>query len=451
MTREQKRKTSWTRPLLAAALVAAPVTFALTRAPEAKSSDHGDTAENVARIGADLTDLYVFPSPQNANNVVLVMNVHGLIPAGQGLGVAFDPNVLYQFKIDNSGDAVEDLVIQTKFEGNGTGQRVLVAGPVRPSRTGTSSVFEGSLASAFATAGTINRPFTQISGMRVFAGAREDPFFFDLERFYQIFPDRITPIQPPRRTEDIDIPDPNTPRVNGWRPKGQARDFFNNLNVLSVVVEVPRSSLVRRAGSRNINVWMTTSVAASRANAVPSPTPVLQRASFEPRLQRVASSSTIGEVFIQQDRLARPAINEVLATVSFDRHRINNRIAPTDDPNQVARDIRGFYKFPAGRSDAIADAAVSVLVPDVMKVDLSQPGPASYLGVETGGFTGGKFGGRKLSDDVVDIDLGAVFGNTIPALGLAPNDGKALPQFTSDNVGPQNNELPTFPYLAPPA
>jgi hypothetical protein len=158
----------------------------------------------------------------------------------------------------------------------------------------------------------------------------------------------------------------------------------------------------------------------------------------------------VGQSFTQQDRLARPAVNEVLATVSGERHKINNRIPPTQDASQLARDIRDFYKFPAGRSDAIANVAVAVLVPDVMQVDLSQSGPGAYLGVETGGATGGKFGGRKLRDDVVDIDLGAIFGNTIPSLGLAPDDGQAKPQFASDNVGSQNNDTNTFPYVAPP-
>jgi hypothetical protein len=38
-----------------------------------------------------------------------------------------------------------------------------------------------------------------------------------------------------------------------------------------------------------------------------------------------------------------------------------------------------------------------------MIADLSKSGPASYLGVETNGATGGLFGGRALTDDVVDI------------------------------------------------
>jgi hypothetical protein len=455
----------WKKPLLTAGLLAAVAT---TTATPARASDHGDTAENIARIGTDLTDLYIFPSPQNSGNVVLAMDVRGLIPAGQAARFSFDPGVLYQFKIDNTGDAVEDLVIQARFEGTGANQRAFITGPVRPSRTGNTSIIErntnsSSIPSTPRSSGSkkedkarqqrpaqgqnpvfvplapavgfINRTFSPTAGTLAFAGVREDPFFFDLDRFYQIFPDRITPIQPPLRTTDINTPNPNAPRVNGFRPPGQARDYFRNINVLSIIVELPRTSLLPRdadgnvVGNGQIGVWMTTSV--------PNGTS--------------ANSSNGNRPFIQQDRLARPAINEVLATVSNNRHKVNNRIVPTQDGTQLASDIRSFYTFPAGRSAAITNVAVAVLVPDVMKVDLSQGGPAAYLGVETGGATGGKFGGRKLSDDVVDIDLGAIFGNTISALGLAPDDGNAKPQFASDNVGFQGNELSTFPYLPNPA
>ena len=76
------------------------------------ASDHADTPNIAANPGEDITDVYMFPSPTNANNVVLVMNVHPLINPGSGPSTYFDPNVLYQLKIDNSGDGVEDLVIQ---------------------------------------------------------------------------------------------------------------------------------------------------------------------------------------------------------------------------------------------------------------------------------------------------------------------------------------------------
>src|SRR5262249_14505435 len=140
-----------------------------------------------------------------------------------------------------------------------------------------------------------------------------------------------------------------------------------------------------------------------------------------------------------------------LATVSQRRHEINNKNTPNNDGAQLANDIEGFLTFPAGRSPAIRNVIRSVLVPDMMKADLSKPGPASYLGVETGGFTGGLFGGRKLTDDVVDISLYVIFGTAVSDLGLAPPDGNQIPALTSDNVGfGGKHYLGTFPYLGEP-
>ena len=156
-------------------------------------------------------------------------------------------------------------------------------------------------------------------------------------------------------------------------------------------------------------------------------------------------------LFTQQERLARPVVNEVLATVAQRRHRVNNIDNPTDDQGQLSSDIESFLTFPAGRSTATKNVIKSVLVPDVMIVNLRESGPAAYLGVETGGATGGKFGGRKLQDDVVDISLGVVFGNTVSALGLAPDDGKEIPTLTTDNVDASgHNYSSSFPYLESP-
>ena len=163
----------------------------------------------------------------------------------------------------------------------------------------------------------------------------------------------------------------------------------------------------------------------------------------------------------QQDRLARPAVNEVLATVSNLRHHVNNTDNPTDDSGQLKNDIESFLTFPAGRSRAIKNAIEAVLVPDVMIADLSQMGVhAAYLGVETQGLSGSKFGGRALTDDVVDIDLMAIFGPLIPELsslnpqlfgGVIPDDGNELPSFETDNVGAGGKVfLNTFPYLGVP-
>ena len=413
------------RILLAAGLISC---LAATSPGRLLASDHADTAANYNRPGADLADVFLFPSKTNANNVVLVMDLHPLIPKGQGTTTAFDPNVLYQFKIDNTGDYIEDLVIQVRFSGAGTTQRAVVSGPHKPSTLGTSAFF----VAPYPTTGALNATFSPTAGMTVFAGGRSDPFFFDLQRFFAILPDRQTPAT----GQQVDFPSimaADTPQINGFRgfpansgfDSSPANDLLASLNVLSIVVELPRASL----GGGVVRLWETTSVAAGAPN-------------FN---------------FVQQDRLARPAVNEALATVTASRHAINNAATPVavngsnGDSATVKNDILAFMNFPAGRSAAIANALASVLVPDVLVADLSQMGvPAAYLGVETGGFTGSKFGGRALTDDVIDIDLGAIFGPVIPALGLAPDDAKELPQFETDNIGPHSDYLNVFPYLGAP-
>ena len=164
-----------------------------------------------------------------------------------------------------------------------------------------------------------------------------------------------------------------------------------------------------------------------------------------------STTSTTNKVYNQVDRLARPAVNEVFATAANNRHQINDEIAPTGDAGQLANDIQSFMVGTAGRSQAITDVVKAVLVPDVMVADLDRAGSAAYLGVETAGATGGLFGGRKLTDDVIDTSLGVIFGTTISDLGLAAADAHQIPTLTSDNVGPTGKGyLATFPYLANP-
>jgi hypothetical protein len=411
------------RLLLAAALVT-PVPGLFPA--RSVASDHADTAEIFNRIGGDMTDVYIFPSATDPANVVLVLDAHGLIPGG--IPTYFDPRVLYQFKIDNDGDLVEDLVIQVAFGNPGPHQPVFVSGPSRPFTTGTTAIF----ARRLSRLGVVNEPFLPGAGMTVFAGLRSDPFFFDVGRFNAIFPDRGTPVT----GKQVDFPSiqaANTPQLPGFLSPGQAADFLAGLNCLSIVVELPRASLApQRKPPGVIRLWETTSV-------------------------------SVGEPYFlyrQFDRLARPVANEALATVTDRRHEHNDDDNPTDDADPVhglVTDIDSFLRFPAGRSPAIRKVIESILVPDVMIADLSQRDGASYLGYEvTRALSGGRrssFGGRALTDDVIDISLGIVFGNTIPALGLAPDDRAEKPAFATDNVGYDHSvkkTLAVFPYVGPP-
>jgi uncharacterized protein DUF4331 len=407
-----------------AALVALAGIGSLYGVRGATGSDHADSPAVLARPGADLTDVYVFPAPHDDANVVLAVDAHPLIAPGMGGSTYFDPGVMYQFRIDNTGDHVEDLVIQFSASAPSNGsQTITLYGPGKPNQTGTSSTW-------IASSGTFkyNDKNASVKGMNVFAGPREDPFFFDLAQFFKIVPDRNFGNHGAGKT----VPAASASSFRGFAQgsgcdTSAAQDFLaaNKFNVLSLVVELPRAMLAPAGGAPGkISVWASASVK-------------------DP-------SSPYGASYAQIERLARPAVKE--AFESFDNHDKTNRSAPTNDP-ALADAIVSFTTTAAGRSAATAGVLKAVLTPDEVLADLSQTGvKAAYLGTETGGATGSKFGGRGLTDDVIDISLGAIFGNTVSALKLAPDDGKESKCLTTDNVGASGHHFTdAFPYIGAPA
>jgi hypothetical protein len=158
------------------------------------------------------------------------------------------------------------------------------------------------------------------------------------------------------------------------------------------------------------------------------------------------ASPPAGTVYKQIELLSRPAVKE--AFEAFEDHNKTNRSEPYADP-VLQKQIKSFSLL--FRSEKWAETLQAVLYPNVMKADLSQKTTkAAYLGYETGGATGSKFGGRALDDDVIDISLGAIFGNTLSALGLIPDDHKEAPCLTTDNVAYDKSNTDTFPYVQAP-
>ena len=362
--------------------------------PPAEASDHQDTTFLATKLtAADLTDLFVFESPTDPNNVVLAMDFDPLIVSGENR--PFDPGVLYQFKIDNTGDSIEDVVLQFKVNGTGRKQTVTVRGPGRPFKTGT----ESKLIAKSGT-GRLNQEFSVDNGLKVFVGERKDPFFFDLEQFFKIIPDRNYSFQP----------NPSPPfTVLSFRPPGEAQDTLAPFNVHSIIVELPRTVL----GSGKIEAWMTTSVQTPRS--------IIRNGSF-----------------VQIERLAVPALNELF--MDFKAHYASNLRTPTRDASNQSNFIQSFVKT-VGRPEGIADAVISVAIPDVVQADLSQP-TGTYFGTQLAK----DFGGRRPKDDVIDVTLSVVFGHAVTNITAGE-----IPALTSDNVGPNDaNFLSTFPYLGDP-
>jgi hypothetical protein len=212
------------------------------------ASDHQDTPEVELNAASDMTDVYVFPSP-TAGRIVLVMNSRAFLTPAQTGSASFDKNLLYQFKVDNNGDAVEDRVIQVTFSGSGTTQQVQVRGPIAPPIAGAMNNEVGT--GSPAVSGLINTPLGSVTGLQVFAGPRDDPFFLDLEQFFRIVPDRK-----PATGALSQLPD--APSASSFRPAGQAVNYVAGFNVLSIVVELPIADLTA-GGQPKLGVWGTIS------------------------------------------------------------------------------------------------------------------------------------------------------------------------------------------------
>jgi hypothetical protein len=230
----------------------------------ARGIDLQDSPATVKDPTADITDTYFFPSPTNPSDVVFVMDVDPLIPASGGAATAlntfFNNSVLYTMKFDtsytseaaNGGRPVENLVLQFSFAapsgptGNQT-QQVIVYGPLAPVETGpTTMLVNGGNESG---EGFINRAFSFDNGqIQVFAGARRDPEFFDYSLFKSIFPGSAT------GSGSTCFP-ASCPAGFGTGPN---TNTFGNSDVLSIVVEMPRT-LVANGGNGVVAYWATTS------------------------------------------------------------------------------------------------------------------------------------------------------------------------------------------------
>jgi hypothetical protein len=212
------------------------------------ASDHQDTPEVELHPRLDINDVYAFPG-SNANRIALVLTTSSPLTPAASAGAVFDPDILYQIKVDNTGDGVEDLVLQFTFDGNGTGQQVTLRGPVAPVQTGRVNTI---VTSGTTVSGPINTALGSGAGVQLFAGLSDDPFYIDLEQFFRIIPDRA-PVQGP-----LSKIGPK-PEASAFRNPGI--DFLRDLNALGIVVELPESMLLAPNSGTDpkLGIWATTS------------------------------------------------------------------------------------------------------------------------------------------------------------------------------------------------
>ena len=192
----------------------------------ARAADHLDAPGLMSPAGEarlDINDLYVFEGA-NPGNTVLALTVN---PAAAGdADFATKKEGTYHIRIDQTGDAIEDVTYSIEFKDVDSGQSVKVRRAT--GKAARSKKPKGKVVGR----GWTDSTFELKGNGTAFAGLRSDPFFFDLGGFL------------------------GTVEGSGGRMfnDGSESDFFDSLNTLAIVIEVPDWYV----GS-NVGVWATTS------------------------------------------------------------------------------------------------------------------------------------------------------------------------------------------------
>jgi hypothetical protein len=442
------------------AVLAALLALALA-VPLSMGSSHREAPLTAIDPTADNTDLYAFVAKDAPHMLNIAANwIPFEDPAGGPNFYAFDDNAHYYTNIDNTGDGKPDVRYLFTFKTKTKNPKSFLYGlggkiksPNDPNLNVTQSytvtreqLQNGQQVKSEVVARGLTPPnnvgpkttpnYSQIAdqavgklkgGGKVFAGQREDPFFISLGRVF----------------DTINL------TGAGLGNKGGGVDDLAGYGVHATVLQVPEQQLTRdgkkvsgpNATNAVVGVWSTT----------------------ERRNLNVSGSGGSG-AYKQVSRLGNPLVNEVIVPRGA-KDKFNRTTPDADAKNygagavqpELAKVLNALYPSVKAPEKNRTDIVQAVLqgVPglnafpgkagknatDTLKVNLGVPPTASpkRLGVlakDNQGYPNG----RRLTDDVTDIDLqvvaGALKGNKVPlGDGVDKNDVA----FKS-----------SFPYLADP-
>lgn len=177
------------------------------------AADHRDGPLATGDPAADLNDIYVFVNPNNANETIILNTYFPLA----SLNSRFSDAVEYRTFIENSAGGQTTITCRA----SNAGQTVTCTGP-----------------NGLAASGLINRTIAG-TGMRMWAGVRDDPFFFDLEAF--------------NATRGASPPAPPAARF-----RNPGVNFFANANTLAIGFAIDSNRLTSNGASPRLKVWGST-------------------------------------------------------------------------------------------------------------------------------------------------------------------------------------------------
>jgi hypothetical protein len=470
-------------------------------------ANHREAPITALDHNADITDVYAFVSysdsttPEQPSHVTFILCVDPLLePANGPTLFPFDPEIMYEIKVDNNQDAKEDISFQFRFRTdyrlpgvytavagigdngvNAPGTETLVVPPqirsfdnpglnqiqdytvrmVRgPGQSGAMDLMNSTGDVMYALPGNAGPRtmdyaalfdqaiYETTNGIKVFAGTVDDPFWIDLGAAFDTANFRTLGSGVP----GVLTADEDSAAMNF------ASDTVSGYAVNAIAIEVPiemltSTGVIEPATSPNatIGVWGTT----SRAR------------------ERVFPWGVSRGPFRQVQRMGNPLINELVIGIgSKDRFSMTHPSGDSafadfflDPP--IVKIVEALYggalTVPvAPRADLLplvtyaapiaAAGTAAGPVADMLRLNTGVPATpvenAHRLGLIAGDAAGYP-NGRRLMDDVVDIVLRVGVGGVL----TTDADGNSLNAFPNNSLGDgvNVNDAPyrtSFPYLA---
>ncbi len=475
---------------------------------------------------ADITDFFAFVSYDDPSKVTLLLNVDPLLDPSNGPNYfPFDPDILYEIKIDNNNDAIEDVTFQFRFQteirqafGSGIPQNIAegiyttpigITGGRNAPPNGPAGAAPGtpivprevSALDGPGSAGiTIRQTYTVTmvrnnnansnnqnngnsgrtdltgnrklialpsnngprtipnypalfqqaiydlgSGVRVFTGTVDDPFWIDLGAAF----DTLNLRGPSGLVLGVALDQSDFQNVNA--------DNVSGYNVNTIAIEVP-IALLTRTGTQvpatspaaTIGTWGTTS--RQQVTIRRSPDPANTNGQFR-QVQRMGNA-LVNELFIGNGAkdlfsMSQPKDDQQFARFLFDPYlarQINANFPIVTVPNPPRNDLRPLYQYlpPIAAPDTPPGP-----VADLLRVNTGVPPTPPLLrsrlglvGIGPRRDQAGYPNGRRVTDDVTDITVRLTAGVFNPAFNIPPNN--LLGDSVNVNDTPQ---FETFPYV----
>ncbi len=445
------------------------------------ASSHREAPITALDRSADITDWYAFVSYDNPKNVTFILNVDPFLEPANGPNYfPFDPNVLYEMKVDNDQDGVEEITFQfrftteirqpglftgfvggiagippiTSFTGKGsTGLSLRQSYTVNMVKNGTTTCLScgHTLYAVPSNVGPQTMPNYQAlynegiyslgNGVSVWAGTADDPFFIDLGAAFDSLNFRMG--------------------VGGVLPAAEDNDDTHNyapdavagFNVNSIVLEVPITMLtvdgqIHPATDKQavIGTWGTTS-----RNQMTVRRPPYKAQNYGPfkQIQRVGNP-LINELIIGTGSKDRFSMDQPKNDSQFASFILNPVLAavfgsigiPVAPPPRTDLLILAQYEPPicpgCGPGDAGPVADLLRLNTGIPPTPVGSQKRMGFLAGDDAGFPNG----RRPIDDVVDIAARAVAGILVDGTKYGTRIGDGV------QMNPEGYSA-TFPYVMP--